>query len=114
MNRIRNIQKLYSINPRAVIPNRVPQGGVKGAVKFEIIAFLLVFYYIRCPQIFTFKRLSGAIVFKDLKGVANQKSLKNTALGRHRPMGYSCQEPILFLQLIHPYITCIHPLRKKT
>jgi hypothetical protein len=59
----------------------VPQRGVRGAAKFGSTAFLLMFYYIRCRQIVIFKQL-GVLpnFFKDPKGAASQKRLKNTDL----------------------------------
>ncbi len=63
---------------------RVPQRGVRGAAKFGVTAFLLMFYYIRCRQIVIYNKLGvPPIFFKGLKGAANQKRLKNTAL-EHR------------------------------
>ncbi len=59
----------------------VPQRGVRGAAKFGITAFLSMFYYIRCLKIVIFNQLGvPSNFFKDLKGAANQKRLKNTAL----------------------------------
>jgi hypothetical protein len=51
----------------------VPQRGVKGAAKFGITVFLLMFYYIRCNPIFNYN-----------EGAANQKRLKNTDLMKNK------------------------------
>jgi hypothetical protein len=48
---------------------------------------LLMFYYTRCHQIVIFNQLGvPPKFFKDLKGVANQKRLKNTDLQNGSPM----------------------------
>jgi hypothetical protein len=47
----------------------------------EFLSFLMIFYYIRCSHIVIFNQLRvPPIFFKDLKGYANQKRLKNTGL----------------------------------
>jgi hypothetical protein len=57
----------------------VPQRGVRGAAKFGITAFLLMFYYIGCRKIVNFNQLGvPPSFFKDLKGASNQTRLKNT------------------------------------
>jgi hypothetical protein len=56
-----------------VVPlhTRVPRRGVRGAAKFGITVFLLIFFLQKVPI---------CHFFKDLKGAANQKRLKNTGI----------------------------------
>jgi hypothetical protein len=57
----------------------MPQRGVRGAAKFGVTAFLLMFHYIRCSQIVIYNQLGVAPnLFKVLKGAAIQKRLKKT------------------------------------
>ncbi len=58
----------------SVIPNRmprhtrVPQRSVRGAAKFGITPFLLMFYYLRCHQIVIYNELRvPQFFFKDLE-----------------------------------------------
>jgi hypothetical protein len=47
---------------------------------------LLMFYYMRCCKIVIFNpKMGAANLFKDLRGAANQKRLKNTALDYQKP-----------------------------
>ncbi len=59
---------------------RVPQRGVRGAAKFWITGFFLMFYYITYHKIVIFYQIGVPPNFlKDLRGAANQKRLKNTS-----------------------------------
>ncbi len=60
---------------------RVPQRGVRGAAKFGITAFLMIFYCIRCSRIVILNQLRVPPIFLNLKGADNQKRLKNIDLG---------------------------------
>jgi hypothetical protein len=49
---------------------------------FELLPFLLMFYYIKCRKIVIFNQLGvQQNFFKALEGAANQKGLRNTGLG---------------------------------
>ncbi len=79
------------------IPTGVPQRVVRGPAKFGSTVFLLMFYYIRCHKIVIFNQ-SGVPpnFFKDLKGAADQKRLKNTVL--------FCKLKLFYMKLKVPWI----------
>ncbi len=58
---------------------RVPQRGVRGAAKFVITAFFRCFIILDLTKL---SFLTNFNQFEDLKGAANQKRLKNTAVRR--------------------------------
>ncbi len=64
---------------------RVQQRGVRGAAKFWIIVFLLIFYYIACHKLSFFNPLRGASkIFLRPEGCREpKKGLKNTVLDRN-------------------------------
>jgi hypothetical protein len=58
----------------------VPQRGVRGAAKFGITGFLLMFYYIGCQKLSTLSKYEVVVpphFFKDLKGAVRKKVEKH-------------------------------------
>ncbi len=81
-----SVKKKLSAQPNCVVQwfttkvpryTTVPQWGVRGAAKFGITAFILMFYYLECHKLSLLIQQGRRQIFFNLKGAVNRKRLKN-------------------------------------